>query len=113
MLSGMPVAILGLMPGTSAKTRTRFTIWLALALGAVCAIVLRDISRLLGTIQNSAHEAYTAAVLTKPRLNPGDGTTEIANAWLVWAQSSADRDFLVGAHLSVDFVYIAVYGFLL
>ena len=92
--------------------RTKFTTWVALTLGAVSVVVMRDISLLLGSIQSDTAASYSATVLFEPRLHPGDGTTDIINAWEVW-RTFAGRERLVGTHLVVDVIYIAAYGFLL
>src|SRR5688572_28119328 len=90
----------------------RVRLWLALAAAAVCAVALRDISLLLGSIQNSAYEAYSASVITKPRLVPWASSAEILNAWTLWDQDDL-RNRLVVAHLVVDVVFIGAYGYLL
>ena len=91
---------------------TRFITWMAVALGGVCMVVMRDVSLLLGSIQKDAYATYPASVLFKPRLHPGEGAAEITGAWAVW-DGFAGRDLLVATHLGVDVVYMAVYGFLL
>lgn len=77
--------------------------WRSVGLAVAAAIALRELGLLLGAIESSGGQSYTASVFTGPSLAPRAGASNIADALTVWSADPRSWGWIY-CHLLIDLV---------